>query len=330
MKISVILPIYNVAAFLPKSIDSLVNQNYDDYEIILVNDGSTDRSREICERYQKKYDKIILVNQENQGSGIARNTGLQLASGEYIFFCDPDDYITGEFFQKVEDVTADYPDLVVFGYWDEFTNKKRVEKASLTFDKEKKMNQKEFRKAFSELFKMKVMYTLWNKVYKKTFLEDYNISFGNAPMGQDTRFNLDVYKTVQDVKIVPDQFYHYVLERPGSSTHKYRDNLLILKLEELKKLEELLVIFDKEDKDLIKMVKSDILVSSCNNIVNSELPLKSKQEKIVKLLSLKEFDNIYDTNHYMNSVNKFFLSRKYIRPYIIIKQVYTYSQNRKG
>ncbi|MCC5896095.1 MAG: glycosyltransferase [Alkalibacterium sp.] len=329
MKVSAILPVFNVGEYLPKCIESLLDQNYDDYEIILVNDGSTDNSREICEYYETLHDHVILINQENKGSGVARNTGLSKASGDYIFFCDPDDYISGNFFKKVEEVTIDSPDLVIFGYWDEFRRKNKVKSVSLTFDKEEKMMQGEFREAFSDLFKKKVLYTLWNKVYKKSFLADYQFTFESAPMGQDTRFNLAIYKEVKVVKIVPDQFYHYVLERPGSSTHKYRENLLSLKMGELEKLTDLLEYFDTPDEELIQQIKSDILVSSCNNCVNSELTLKNKRNKIVTMLGMKEFENIKNTHH-MNPVNKFFLTKRYVRTYIVFKLIYNYVLSVKG
>lgn len=324
MKLSVILPIYNVGNFLSKCIESLLNQNFEDYEIILVNDGSTDNSLEVSEFYQKKSDKITLINQANQGSGIARNTGLKIASGDYIFFCDPDDYITGEFFRKVAEVTEDDPDLVVFGYWDEYEKNSTMKKIPLTFEKEKKLDQKAFRNDFCELFKKNVMYTLWNKIYKKSFLDEFGLFFGNAPMGQDTRFNLEVYKKVRTVKIVPNSYYHYIQVRPGSSTGKYRDNRIKLKLEELEKIKELLNFFKITNNDLIKKIKSDILTSSCNHIINSELPLKSKKQKISEILNLKEFDNLYCNNEYMNSINNFFLSKRYVRSYIVLRKMYSH------
>ena len=93
-KVSVIVPIYNVEKYLPKCLDSLVNQTLDDIEIILVNDGSLDDSRKIAKEYSEKYkDKIIYLEKENGGLSDARNYGIPYATGEYIAFLDSDDYI---------------------------------------------------------------------------------------------------------------------------------------------------------------------------------------------------------------------------------------------
>lgn len=92
-KISIILPVYNIEKFLANALKSVVNQNLNDIEIICINDGSTDNSLEILKEFQQKDERIILINQENQGSGIARNNGMRIATGEYIGFLDADDYL---------------------------------------------------------------------------------------------------------------------------------------------------------------------------------------------------------------------------------------------
>lgn len=91
--VSIIIPVYNTEQFLEECLNSIVNQTYKNLEIILINDGSTDSSMEICKRYQKKDKRIILISQENKGAGVARNKGLDVAKGEYITFVDSDDFV---------------------------------------------------------------------------------------------------------------------------------------------------------------------------------------------------------------------------------------------
>ena len=91
--ISIIVPVYNVEAYLPQCLDSLINQTYQDLEIICVNDGSTDGSLEILQKYQSKDKRIKVVSQKNQGLSGARNTGISQATGEWIMFVDSDDYL---------------------------------------------------------------------------------------------------------------------------------------------------------------------------------------------------------------------------------------------
>ena len=92
VKISVVLPVYNVANYLRKCLDSLVNQTFEDFEVICVNDGSTDLSAQILEHFAQKDHRIYILSQTNQGVGIARNNGMNAATGKYLAFMDPDDY----------------------------------------------------------------------------------------------------------------------------------------------------------------------------------------------------------------------------------------------
>lgn len=97
-KISIIVPVYNVENYVSKCIESIINQTYKDVEIIIVNDGSTDKSGDICDYYSKKDARIILIHQENQGLSMARNNALDIASGDYIGFVDSDDWIAPDMY----------------------------------------------------------------------------------------------------------------------------------------------------------------------------------------------------------------------------------------
>lgn len=101
--ISIIVPIYNVEPYIEKCIDSLIAQTYKDIEIILVDDGSPDRCGEICDQYAKTDKRIVVIHQNNQGVSAARNAGLNAAKGEYIGFCDPDDYVEPEMYRRLYD-----------------------------------------------------------------------------------------------------------------------------------------------------------------------------------------------------------------------------------
>ena len=108
IKISVIIPVYNVEKYLRRCLDSVINQTFRDLEIICVNDGSTADSLHIFEEYKKQDDRIILLNQENMGQGNARNIGLKIARGEYIGFVDADDWIDLNFFEKLYEAAKKY------------------------------------------------------------------------------------------------------------------------------------------------------------------------------------------------------------------------------
>lgn len=118
MKVSIVVPVYNVEAYLPKCLDSLINQTFNDYEIILINDGSTDNSLKIIDEYSQKYpDKIVKINKVNEGQAIARNVGIKQARGEYIMFVDSDDYIDKNTLKTCYDKAKENnADIVCFGH----------------------------------------------------------------------------------------------------------------------------------------------------------------------------------------------------------------------
>ena len=96
MKFSLIVPVYNSEKTISRCVDSIIKQSFSDYELILVNDGSKDKSLELCEEYERKYKNIRVINKENGGASSARNAGLDVAEGDYILFSDSDDYVEQE------------------------------------------------------------------------------------------------------------------------------------------------------------------------------------------------------------------------------------------
>ena len=116
-KLSVIMPVYNVAKYLPMCLDSIICQTLDDIEIICVNDGSTDESLSVLQEYKEKDSRIIIIDKKNEGSGVARNTALAIAQGEYVYFVDGDDWLDNDSVLKMlyEKAMADELDILIFG-----------------------------------------------------------------------------------------------------------------------------------------------------------------------------------------------------------------------
>ena len=116
-KISVIVPVYNVEKYLARCIDSILDQSFADFEVILVDDGSPDKSGEICEYYKAQDNRIVVIHQNNEGQASARNRALDIAKGEYISFIDSDDYVHPDMFSTlIRIITESKSDLVLFGY----------------------------------------------------------------------------------------------------------------------------------------------------------------------------------------------------------------------
>ena len=123
-KLSIIIPVFNVEEYLPKCIESVVNQTYDNLEILLINDGSTDNSGVICDNFAHKDERVKVVHKENGGLSAARNLGLSLATGHYIAFLDSDDYIDSEMYETLVDALENADaDIAACGFKEIYQNK---------------------------------------------------------------------------------------------------------------------------------------------------------------------------------------------------------------
>ncbi|CTL16875.1 glycosyltransferase family 2 protein [Streptococcus pneumoniae] len=189
MKVSVIIPVYNVEKYLRRCLDSVVNQTYKDIEVILVNDGSPDNSKEICEEYVAKYSNIQLINQKNAGLGAARNTGLQYITGNAVTFVDSDDWLELDAIEYyVASMKKSDADIVVT----QMIRKKEYfsnEGTNGTTIKEEVLNQEQFAKKYFKIDGNNIEYYACAKLYKREiarevkypvglFAEDVHAAFG--------------------------------------------------------------------------------------------------------------------------------------------------------
>ena len=177
-KISIIIPVYNVEEYLPKCLDSVINQTLKDIEIICINDCSTDNSLEILENYVKKDSRIIVLNQEkNQGQGAARNRGLQIASGEYVGFVDSDDWVENDYFEKLYNAAIKYnADIATVNM---LKHKKYYKKYNVFHKKYLlKSDIQEKIKLYSD--KKKYFFYAINKIFKTSIIKDNNINFAQG------------------------------------------------------------------------------------------------------------------------------------------------------
>lgn len=218
------MPVYNVARYLRRSIDSVLKQTFKGFELILVDDGSTDASPSILDEY-KENPRVNVIHKKNSGSGLSRNAGLDVAKGQYVYFMDPDDWLEGEMLRdNYELIRKENPDILLFGSYDHFEN--RV--TSQNLDNEFLQSKNSFLERFPQLFKKNVMYTVWNKIYKKSFLLNFNLRFGSERSGQDYVFNIKVYDKVNTMLVTNKKYYHYVIQRKDSATTNFRKDMFDL------------------------------------------------------------------------------------------------------
>ena len=213
-KISIIVPIYNIEKYLPRCLDSILAQTYKNLEVILVDDGSIDNSGVIADKYARKDQRIKVIHQVNQGVSVARNTGIDLATGDYIGFVDGDDYIEPDMYEILMRIIDEQQvDIAHCGYQMVYPSKTEYYYNT----KEKiKMNREE---GVLELLKgRKVEPGLWNKLYNAKLFEQVRLPAGIAET-EDLLCNFELFSFAKNSYFYDIAKYHYML-RSGSATNE--------------------------------------------------------------------------------------------------------------
>ena len=203
--ISVIVPVYNVERYLPRCLDSLINQTLKDIEIICINDGSPDNSLEILEEYAKKDSRIKVINQENAGLSAARNNGMSAASGEYIGFVDSDDWIDLDFYEKLYTAAKKYDADITAGCIKTWRKHNR-NGVMLKYEKEEcseDLNRKFYLSDFPETC------NVWNRIYKTSELKKHHLEFEVGVYYEDVCFTVEALYCMKKLAVVPETYYNY-------------------------------------------------------------------------------------------------------------------------
>lgn len=230
--ISVIVPVYNVEQYIVRCIESLINQTMDAIEIILVDDGSTDKSGSICDLYAERNEKIQVIHKKNAGQGLARNEGIKAAEGKYISFVDSDDYLELNAYETItQRMEQEEADLACYGYVIRDTKGKIIRQPSV---KERIYRGEEIREEFILHFfgdsyeddNLRGISSCMS-VYKKDVLDYYNILFCSERIvtSEDTIFNLDYCKNIKKVIVIQKYFYNYCQQKNSFSNQYQADRL---------------------------------------------------------------------------------------------------------
>lgn len=219
-KITVIVPVYNVEKYLHKCIDSIINQTYKELEIILVNDGSPDNSASICDEYARKDNRIKVIHQKNKGLSGARNSGLEIATGEYVAFVDSDDWVHEKMYETlITEVLIHQTNLANCVLIESYKKRKEIpseNQKSIILDK-KELLYNYFNYGFY------VPRNLYSKALIKDFRFDENISFV-----EDMFFAIDIFEKVDKTIFIDFPFYIYNTDNDSSLTRvKYNKNTFL-------------------------------------------------------------------------------------------------------
>ena len=229
MKISIVIPIYNVEKYLPRCVESVLNQSYENLEIILVNDGSPDNSGVICDLYAKSDDRVVVVHQVNRGLSGARNAGMRIMTGDYVYFLDSDDYINHDTIEILSKRLEgqDGPDIII-GKINMVNEKGELYYPKISFQKHE-LDQDDFtnsREKFKYFFGKSYGTSACNKLYKCSFLRDLGLEFEPNDMiyAEDFLFNLKVFINRPTIQLVDEYTYNYFYNT-NSIQNTFKKNL---------------------------------------------------------------------------------------------------------
>lgn len=289
-KISIIVPIYNVKEeFFKVCMKSLLNQTIKNIEIILVNDGSTNNIGELCNQYSQLDERIKVVHQKNQGVSVARNTGIQVANGEWITFVDPDDWIELNMCEELLKIISNNDlDILIFSYFDTFEN--RIDEKLWGNDEIITLNRREHELLqrgildYNGEFLPVYFGAVWGNLYKKSFVDEYKLRFiPGLTKAQDTVFNLYALEYAKHVKYLNKALYYY---RHNTESVCYRYNPTI-------------------DKALIKLLKEINLFLNYFEKSNNKLFMEAYNKKVLTtLMENLKLNYFHRENLEIQKVNK--------------------------
>lgn len=272
-KISVIVPVYNVEKYLEDCIDSIENQTYNNIELILVDDGSTDKSLEIAKTMKKKYNNIIVISQENQGQGAARNVGLNYSSGDYISFIDSDDIISQNMFKKMITYCEKYDLDILECSYQEFCENKKGYIYYSNATSNKVYNGIDY-------YELGPLLSPCNKIYNSKFLKELNFTCTENRYAEDV-YDIS-YLILKSKKImrIDDCFYYYRRDNIHSTRNNdnidHKIKLGIDKLYIAKRLNELRISLN------IKGYLSNVIIRNIFGVIfNKKYFLNKKYRKTI-------------------------------------------------
>lgn len=317
VKISIIIPVYNVEDYLKECLDSILNQNFSDFEVICIDDGSTDSSLEILNNYSKSDSRVKIITQDNQGQGTARNRGLKEANGEFILFIDSDDFLNQNCLEELyQNAISNNSDMVVFKFnsYDETTN--NYHPGGFDFDKsldDVDFNDFTFKYGDVKRQVMNTYFAPWFKLYKREFLDRHNLTFPEGIGYEDVIFHIKSLLYAEKLSFLPKHIYNYRISNENSSIHNLSKVFDIIKVvdsvEEFLKTSLFMSEFEKEfyifkiiqlslyiskdvDEDYFKKVRSEFIhLSKDVNFQIDDLPERPRNIffKVINSSSLNDF-----------------------------------------
>lgn len=315
--ISVVIPIYNQGRFLEKCLKSIVTQTYDNYEVILVNDGSTDESLDICRNYEI-FPNVTLVKQPNKGVSVARNVGISLATGTWVTFIDGDDYVDEKYLETLYENVDDSIDILVTGC-EAFDEKKRY--VDYFFDQDFDCTSSEDKiKLYAQLLNRTIGQpgnvctacgVPWGKLYRKSFLLDNKLVFSPELLRmQDNIFNMYAFNVAKKIRYVNTALYYYRLEHIVNYSNSFNPLLHRILTSVRKERYKFFVEYYREDMMIQKLYALEAFEHMCWYFDSflyhpeNKIGKKKRIEMLVKMFDVDAFRDCFNLVSYKDVYGK--------------------------
>ncbi|MDF2454806.1 MAG: glycosyl transferase family 2 [Cytophagaceae bacterium] len=323
---SIIIPVYNSSKYLHKCLDSIVNQSYKDFELILVNDGSKDNSLDICTQYADRYGFISVINQPNQGVSAARNNGLKKAIGNYVTFIDSDDFIEQEYLLHFYNESAN-ADLIVGGIVTKYEDDLTAQRNTVYVVKDKTLSNQE------KIIQLENKYLLSGavaKCYKNEIIKKHALEVDvNFHFGEDALFNLVFCMHAQSIALCDFVGYNYIQRETDSlvkrkysfeQTNLFANTISAVRLEVKKKFgisAEYDMVIDRE-RTLFK-------INAISSMYKAKffLPRKQRVRHIREELKNLNLSSLPDTSNYYTIMKGVFLIKTPFLIDFLLKLLYS-------
>ncbi len=280
--VSVIMPVYQVEAYVARAIESIQQQTLTNWEFLIVDDGTRDKSGEICDVYAKKDQRIRVFHKENGGAPSARNLAMDHARGKYLYFMDSDDWTEPEMLaDMVELAERDNAQLVVAGFYiDSYYAKDRYRQDDFFVPDMVFSTAEDFHRNAYRLFDKNQLYSPWNKLWLREYIEEGHFRFPPT-FWDDFPFILSVIRDVERVTVTSKQYYHFLRARAESETAAYRPGMYEKREEEHRWMKELYRhwgINDEASREMVARRYIERFIGCLENMTNVN-STQGKEEK---------------------------------------------------
>jgi len=315
-KVSIILPAYNVEKYIAKSIESVLNQTYKDFELLVVIDGSPDKSKEVAQSFED--DRIKIFEKENGGLSDARNYGLEHANGEYIYFMDSDDWIEPDLIEdNIKILEQEKLDLIIFGYIQDNEDSNGNVISSKSILSEVLYYKKGDKDLVINAHQLGIMGYAWNKIYRKSFLDQHQFRFQKGiSLVEDILFNAPIYQVSHLIRFNQKCYYHYINRDVETLMKQFHLNSFELKKMKVKVLKQFLESWKIANSNKVLSIAQIQGIRYCiHNLFSfkNQLNLFQKYKYIRQMINdplTRELIQYYPNNGLSDQLYKFFIKYK--------------------